>query len=45
MGCSAQLAEAKRPACLIGLSRRLEDSKVRGYVPDTGPEFFADAGP
>jgi hypothetical protein len=39
-GHSSQLADAKRKGHLIRLSRRFEDSKVRGYVLDVGPKFF-----
>jgi hypothetical protein len=38
--CLSQLADAKRKRCFVRLSRRFEDSKVRGYVLDIGPEFF-----
>ena len=31
---------AKSKKCFVRLSRRFEDSKVRGYVFDVGPEFF-----
>jgi hypothetical protein len=38
--CLAQLADARSRKCFVRLSRRFEDSKVRGYVLDVGPEFF-----
>jgi len=38
--CLAQLADAKSKKCFVRLSRRFEDSKIRGYVLDVGPEFF-----
>src|SRR5262249_49283390 len=37
---SSQLTEAVRDRRFIRLSRRFEDSPVRGYVLDIGPRFF-----
>ncbi|MGP0020678.1 MAG: hypothetical protein ACLPHP_19070 [Candidatus Sulfotelmatobacter sp.] len=39
-GCLPQLVDAKGKKRFIRLSRRFEDSKVRGYVVDVGPKFF-----
>jgi len=38
--CLSQLVDAKSNRCFVRLSRRFEDSKVRGYVLNIGPEFF-----
>ena len=37
---SFQLASAKRTRRFVRFERRFEDSPVRGYVLDVGPEFF-----
>jgi hypothetical protein len=37
---SSQLKDAMRKQRFVRLSRRFEDSAVRGYVLDVGPQFF-----
>jgi hypothetical protein len=37
---SFRLEDAVRDQCLIRLSRRFEDSSIRGYVLEVGPSFF-----
>jgi hypothetical protein len=37
---SSQLTDAMRNKRFVRLSRRFEDSAVRGYVLDVGPQFF-----
>ncbi|SRR5258706_4176924 len=37
---SSQLTDAMRKQRFVRLSRRFEDSAVRGYVLDVGPQFF-----
>lgn len=39
-GWPAQLIHAKQTRAFMRLSRRFEDSKIRGYVLDVGPKFF-----
>jgi len=37
---SSKLVDAMNGRCLVRFSRRFEDTAIRGYVVDVGPQFF-----